>query len=42
MYTVFSAGLMAGSAQVAAGQALLEYLSTPASVAVYVAAGMEP
>jgi molybdate transport system substrate-binding protein len=42
MYTVFSAGLMAGSTQVAAGQALLEFLSSPASVAVYVAAGMEP
>jgi molybdate transport system substrate-binding protein len=42
MYTVFSAALMASSPESPAARAWLEFLTTPASLAVYVAAGMEP
>lgn len=42
MYTVFSAGVVAGTPQPMAARALIDFLSTPDSVAVYVAAGMEP
>jgi molybdate transport system substrate-binding protein len=41
MFTVFSAGLFASSAQLAPAQALAEFLITPDAIRVYQAAGME-
>jgi molybdate transport system substrate-binding protein len=41
-YTVFAAGIVAGSKQQAAGKALIQFISSPAASAVMKAKGFEP
>ena len=42
MYTIFSAGLFAGTREADAARALIRFLTTPEAAAAYQAGGMEP
>lgn len=41
LFTVFSAGLLSGSAQTSSAQALAQFLTSPPAIQVYEAAGMQ-